>query len=73
MTVWPITTLGFLDVSLGNYDAALDTLEPWLRTVEEMPNATEIFVAPFLPDAIEAMIRLGTSGEAERLIDLARG
>jgi DNA-binding CsgD family transcriptional regulator len=70
VTVWPTTTLGFLDVSLGNYKAALDTLEPWLRTVEEMPNATEIFVAPFLPDAIEAMIQLGNLGEAERFITL---
>jgi DNA-binding CsgD family transcriptional regulator len=69
VTVWPATTLGFLDVSLGNYEAALDTLEPWLRAVEEEPNATEIFVAPFLPDAIEAMIALNRVGEAENLID----
>jgi DNA-binding CsgD family transcriptional regulator len=70
VTVWPTTTLGFLDLSLGNYKAALDTLEPWLRAVEEAPNATEIFVAPFLPDAIEAMIHVGRLGDAERFIEL---
>jgi DNA-binding CsgD family transcriptional regulator len=70
VTVWPITTLAFLDVSLGNYKAALDTLEPWLRVVDEAPNATEIFVAPFLPDAIEAMIHVGRLGDAERFIEL---
>ena len=69
VTVWPITTLGFLEVSLGNYRAALDTLEPWLRAVEEAPRATEIFAAPFLPDAIEAMIHLGHESEAQPLID----
>jgi DNA-binding CsgD family transcriptional regulator len=70
VTVWPITTLGFLEVSLGNYKAALDTLEPWVQAAEEAPNATEIFVAPFLPDAIEAMIHLGRLGDAERFIGL---
>jgi DNA-binding CsgD family transcriptional regulator len=69
VTVWPITTLGFLEVSLGNYKAALDTLEPWMRAVKEAPRATEIFVAPFLPDAIEANIQLGQGAEAEPLID----
>jgi DNA-binding CsgD family transcriptional regulator len=70
VTVWPITTLGFLDVSLGNHKAALDTVEPWLRAVEEAPHATEIFVAPFLPDAIEAMIQLERLVDAERFIEL---
>lgn len=73
VTVWPITTLGFLEVSLGNYKAAIDTLEPWLRAVEETPNATEIFVAPFLPDGIEAMIGVGRLDDAERLIELLDG
>ena len=70
VTVWPITMLSFLDLSLGNYNAALDTLEPWLRAVEEAPNATEIFVAPFLPDAIEAMIQLERLVDAERFVEL---
>jgi DNA-binding CsgD family transcriptional regulator len=70
VTVWPITTLGFLEVSLGNYHAALETLQPWLRAIKQKPSATEIFVAPFLPDAIEAMIALGHLTEAEQMIDV---
>ncbi|WP_241524264.1 helix-turn-helix transcriptional regulator [Mycobacterium paraense] len=69
VTVWPTTTLGFLDVSLGNYDAALGTLEPLTRTLNAAPDGTEIFVAPFLPDAVEAMVALGRLTEAEPLID----
>ena len=34
-----------------------------------VPNGTEIFVAPFLPDAAEALIQLGRSADAESLID----
>jgi DNA-binding CsgD family transcriptional regulator len=69
VTVWPITTLGFIDVSLGNYDAALSTLEPLLRSFNEASEGTEIFVAPFLPDAVEAMIGLGRFDDAEPLVD----
>lgn len=68
VTVWPTTTLGFLDVSMRNYDAALSTLEPLLRTVDEASQGTEIFVAPFLPDALEAMVALGRLTDAEPLI-----
>ena len=73
VSVWPATTLGFLDVSLGNHDAALSTLEPLIRNLDEAPQGTEIFVAPFLPDAIEAMIQLGRLDEAEPLIELFEG
>ncbi len=73
VSVWPATTLGFLDVSLGNHDAALSTLEPLVRDLDETPHGTEIFVAPFLPDAIEAMIQLGRLDEAEPLIDMFEG
>jgi DNA-binding CsgD family transcriptional regulator len=69
VAVWPTTTLGFLDVSLGNYDSALRTLEPLLRTFDDASEGTEIFVAPFLPDAVEAMIALGRLDAAEPLID----
>ncbi|HEY7052599.1 MAG TPA: AAA family ATPase [Mycobacterium sp.] len=70
VAVWPLTTLGFLEVSLGRYDKALTVLEPLLRTVEQAPAATEIFVTPFLPDAIEASIALRRIDEATRLLDL---
>ncbi|HZU45920.1 MAG TPA: LuxR family transcriptional regulator [Mycobacterium sp.] len=67
LTAWPITILGFLEVSLGNYDAALATLEPLLSGLDT--QGTEIFVASFLPDALEAMIALRRFAEAEPLID----
>ncbi|MDQ1495892.1 MAG: hypothetical protein QOG69_2375 [Actinomycetota bacterium] len=73
VAVWPTTTLGFLEVSLGNYDAALDVLGPLVSAVEAVPRATEIFVAPFLSDAAEALIQLDRLDEAERLIELLEG
>jgi DNA-binding CsgD family transcriptional regulator len=68
VTVWPITALGFLEVSLGNYQAAIAALEPLLPEIMAAPEATEIFVAGFVPDAAEAMISLGRLDDAEPLI-----
>ncbi|MEE6177883.1 helix-turn-helix transcriptional regulator [Mycobacterium sp. 050134] len=68
VTVWPTTILGFLEVSAGNHAAAVTTLEPLLRDLGEAPHATEIYVAPYLPDAVEAMIGLGRLDDAEPLI-----
>jgi DNA-binding NarL/FixJ family response regulator len=70
VTVWPATTLGFLEVSLGDHAAALDVLQPLLSAFEQAPQAIEIFVAPFLPDAAEALIAQGRLGEAQRLVDV---
>ncbi|MCT7661830.1 helix-turn-helix transcriptional regulator [Mycobacterium deserti] len=67
---WPITILGFLEVSLGNHGAALTTFEPMLSRVKDSPNASEIFVAGFVPDAVEAMIALGRVSEAEEMVDV---
>jgi DNA-binding CsgD family transcriptional regulator len=69
LTVWQISTLGFLEVSLGNYEAALTTLEPLLARLDAASDGTEIYVAGFVPDAVEAMIQLGRLDEAEPLID----
>jgi DNA-binding CsgD family transcriptional regulator len=69
VTVWPIATLGFLEVSLGNYQAAIAELEPLLGGIRAAPQATEIFVAGFLPDAAEALLGLGRLDDAEPLID----
>jgi ATP/maltotriose-dependent transcriptional regulator MalT len=66
---WPITNLAFLEVSLGNYEAALQTLEPLLSMHDGMPHSTEIIAASFIPDAAEAMIALGRLDDAERIID----
>jgi len=69
VAVWPRTTLGFLELSLGNHDAAVSTLQPLLPMVAAMPMATEIFVAPFLPDAAEALIQAGRPDEAEPMVN----
>ena len=64
---WPIITLGFLEVSLGNYEAALQVLEPLRSTLDVA--ATEIFSGAFLPDAVDAMVQLGQLDAAEPLVD----
>jgi DNA-binding NarL/FixJ family response regulator len=69
VTVWPITALCFLDVSLGKYQAAIAELEPLLAKIMAAPDGTEIFVASFVPDAAEAMIQLGRHADAELLIE----
>jgi DNA-binding CsgD family transcriptional regulator len=66
---WPITILGFLEVSLGNYQDALTALQPLLSHLDAAPEATEIVAASFVPDIVEAMIQLGRLAEAEPLID----
>jgi tetratricopeptide (TPR) repeat protein len=65
---WPATALGFLEVSRGNYEAALDALLPLLAKVELAPKATEIIAASFIPDAVEAMVALGRLEPAEQLV-----
>jgi len=67
---WPIAAHGFLEVSLGNYDAALRTLEPLLPTLDAAPDSTEMLWASFVPDLAEALIQRGRLSEAEALIDL---
>ena len=65
---WPLTTLGFLEVSLGNYAKALNVLQPLLVRAQKVPG-TEIFTASFMPDAIEAMLAVGRPDDALGLIE----
>ena len=67
---WPVTMLGFLDISLGNYQAALATLTPLMGMLEAVPDSTEIISASYVPDAAEALIQLGRLAEAEPLVDV---
>jgi DNA-binding CsgD family transcriptional regulator len=67
---WTVAVSGFLEVSLGNYQAAINALEPLLGRVAAAPNATEIFVAWFLPDAIESLIQSARMDEAEPWIEI---
>jgi DNA-binding CsgD family transcriptional regulator len=66
---WVITGLGFLEVSLGNWEAALGALQPLLSVHRAVPESTEIVAASFMPDAVEALIQLGRVDEAEPLVD----
>jgi DNA-binding CsgD family transcriptional regulator/tetratricopeptide (TPR) repeat protein len=68
LTAWTMAALGFLEVSLGNYQAAINALEPLLDRVVAAPNSTEIFVAWFLPDAIESLIQSARTAEVEPLV-----
>lgn len=65
---WPVTALGFLEVSLGNHRAALDAVEPLLAKTGTAPPVTEIIAASFVPDAVEAMVALGRLEPAEQLV-----
>jgi DNA-binding CsgD family transcriptional regulator/tetratricopeptide (TPR) repeat protein len=69
MGEWPVTLRAFLEVSRGNYQAALDSVAPLLPMAQAFPDATEIIAASYLPEAVEAMIGLGRLDEAAPLID----
>jgi DNA-binding CsgD family transcriptional regulator len=73
MGEWPVTLRGFVEVSQGNHQAALDALEPLLPMAQAFPDATEIIAASYLPEAIEAMIGVGRLDDAEPLIDTLEG
>lgn len=66
-TPWPVMTLGFLEVSRGNYAEALNILQPlmigWWKAVD-----TDLATYYFVPDAVEAMVALDTLDRAEDLV-----
>jgi DNA-binding CsgD family transcriptional regulator len=67
--VWAVASLGFLEVSLCDHQAALDVLAPAVEAWSAMPASTELVTAPFLPDAAEALIGVGRLDDAERLVE----
>lgn len=67
MTEWPIMTLGFLDVSRGDYKAALIALEPMLARFGVLPG-NEIMHGWYLADAVEAMVASGRLEDAEPIV-----
>lgn len=67
LAVGPRTTLGFVEVSVGDYPAALAAFAPMLATFDPR-HGTEILIGGFLPDAVEALVALGRSREAEPLV-----
>ena len=71
---WPATLGGFVELSCGDYQAAVHALEPLFPILQMLPDATEIISASFIPDAAEALIGLGQLDDAEPLIEaLERG
>jgi DNA-binding CsgD family transcriptional regulator/exonuclease VII small subunit len=68
LSEWPVTAVGFLEVTLGNHAAALDTLAPLIAMSHTMPDATEVIGASFIPDAVEALVALDRLDEAEPLV-----
>jgi DNA-binding CsgD family transcriptional regulator len=62
-------SLAFLEVSLGNYEAAVAALAPMLSVFDAEATPTELPFAAFLPDAIEALVQLGRHAEATPLVE----
>lgn len=67
------TALTFLELSLGNHEAAIAAAEPMLSRFGPNSQATEIINAAFLPEAIEALVQLGRLSEAEPLVKALEG
>lgn len=65
---WSSISLGFLEVSLGNYTEALAVLQPLVARFQFVPG-TEIITAAYIPEAVEAMVALGRHADAEPLIE----
>ncbi|MEZ0358724.1 LuxR C-terminal-related transcriptional regulator [Mycobacterium sp. SA01] len=63
----PIMGQAFVEVSGGEYLAALNTLGPLLDTFDP-GHDTEIVTGAYLPDAVEALAALGRLEEAEPLV-----
>ncbi|MCW2514507.1 MAG: hypothetical protein JWR11_3549 [Mycobacterium sp.] len=68
LAVWPLITLGFLELSLGNYAETLNVLRPLLVRGASR-DAGDIFPTSYVPDAVEAMVALGRLDEAVPMIE----
>ena len=60
--------LGFLDVSLADYDRVPRDLEPAMAYLDDLGTAVPALV-PCLPELMEADVALGRIAEAEQIID----
>ncbi|MGH2989632.1 MAG: AAA family ATPase, partial [Solirubrobacterales bacterium] len=64
---WAILALGRLELSVAHHDPVADTLAPVLDALFAM-GWGEPATPPFLPDAIEALLALGRTDEAQPLV-----
>jgi ATP/maltotriose-dependent transcriptional regulator MalT len=69
MANWPRMTLCFLDVSLGNHEAAVAAVAPLLEQAAVVPGA-ELMLSWYLPDAAEALIAVGRLEEADEVVEI---
>jgi DNA-binding CsgD family transcriptional regulator len=69
ISTWVTSVLGFVALSLGDAARADDLLAPLAAFVLQH-GLGEPMMAPFLPDEIEALIRLGELERASQLLDL---
>ncbi|WP_345418756.1 helix-turn-helix transcriptional regulator, partial [Actinomycetospora chlora] len=67
-TVWPLITLGFTELSAGDAAAAAEVLGPMAEATRAMGYG-EPLAAPFVPDAVEALVGAGRVDEARPLVD----
>ena len=65
---WASMSLGFLELSLGNYAETLVALEPLIARFDQVPG-TEIVTSGYVPDAVEALVSLGRHTDADPMID----
>ncbi len=65
---WPLMILGFLEVSLGNHAAAMKALRSPLSRFGTVPPGTELMTTWYVADAVEALVAIGRSDEAEPVI-----
>lgn len=66
---WTLGILAFLEVSVGDHEAALAAVQPLIAGLRAALDGTEVVTAAFVPDAVEAMIALSRFSDAEPLID----
>lgn len=68
LAAWPALLRAFADVSVADYAAAHAVHAPLLATVAHLPGGGDVPNLWWVPDAVEALIGLGRTSEAEPLI-----
>jgi DNA-binding CsgD family transcriptional regulator len=72
LAVYAHAALGFLELSAGHVEAAIEELEVTERLVAEC-GLEEPTIIPWAPDLVEAYVRTGRNGEARRVLKTLAG
>jgi DNA-binding CsgD family transcriptional regulator len=67
-TLWPIAALGFLELSLEDFESAARRLGPMAAGAASM-GVNEPICIPFAADAAEALIAIGRTEQAMAIVD----